>query len=133
MRIPTALTAIYDTICFVRPEVATVCMGQAASAAAILLAAGAPGKRVALPNSRILIHQPSTQGEGQSSDLEIQAREVLRLRALMERMLVEHTGRAEHEIRRDVERDTILTAEQARQYGIVDEVVASRKVRRVPA
>lgn len=129
----TALTAIYDTISFVRPEVATVCMGQAASAAAILLAAGAPGKRVALPNSRILIHQPSTQGEGQSSDLEIQAREVLRLRALMERMLVEHTGRAEHEIRRDVERDTILTAEQARQYGIVDEVVASRKVRRVPA
>lgn len=123
----TSLTAIYDTMQFVRPDISTICMGQAASAAAVLLAAGTPGKRFALLNSRILIHQPSAQGEGQSSDLEIQAREILRVRALQETMLARHTGRAETDIRRDTERDKIFSAEEAREYGLIDEVIASRK------
>ncbi len=124
----TALTAIYDTMQFVKPQIQTICMGQAASAAAVLLAAGAPGKRLALEHARVLIHQPSGGGEGQSSDIEIQAREILRMRDLLENMLARHTGREAEQIRKDIERDKILTAREAVEYGIVDEVVASRKV-----
>ena len=123
----TALTAIYDTMQFVRPDISTICMGQAASAAAVLLAAGTPGKRFALPNSRILIHQPSGQGEGQSSDIEIQAREILRMRSLLEEILARHTGHTVEEIRHDIERDKIFSAEEAVKYGLVDEVIKSRK------
>ncbi len=123
----TSLTAIYDTMQFVRPDISTICMGQAASAAAVLLAAGTPGKRFALAHSRILIHQPSAQGEGQSSDLEIQAREILRIRALQETLLARHTGRSETEIRRDTERDKIFSAAEARDYGLIDDVITSRK------
>jgi ATP-dependent Clp protease protease subunit len=124
----TALTAIYDTIQFVKPDVQTICMGQAASAAAVLLAAGTPGKRLALPNARILIHQPALEGSGgQASDVEIIANEVLRMRAKLEDLLARHTGQDIEIIRRDIERDKILTAEQAKEYGIVDEVISSRK------
>ncbi|WP_293767407.1 ATP-dependent Clp protease proteolytic subunit [Sporichthya sp.] len=124
----TALTAIYDTIQFVKPDVQTICMGQAASAAAVLLAAGTPGKRLALPNARILIHQPAIEGSGgQASDLELVANEVLRMRALLEEMLAKHTGRDIELVRKDIERDKILTAQQAKEYGIVDDVISSRK------
>jgi len=123
----TALTAIYDTMRFVKPDIQTVCLGQAASAAAVLLAAGARGKRLALPNSRILIHQPAISGEGsygQSSDLEIQAKEILRIRSLMENMLASNTGQPVEKISRDVERDKYLTAEEAKEYGIIDEILS---------
>ena len=123
----TALTAIYDTMQFVKPEIQTICMGQAASAAAVLLAAGTKGKRLALEHARVLIHQPSGGGEGQSSDIEIQAREILRMRDLLEQMLSDHTGRDAALIRKDIERDKILTAREAVEYGIVDEVVSTRK------
>ena len=124
----TALTAIYDTMRFIKPDVQTVCLGQAASAASILLAAGTPGKRLALPNSRILIHQPYTEGTyGQSSDIEIQANEILRMRELLEKMIAEHSGKAQEDVSRDIERDKILTAEQAVEYGLIDSVLASRK------
>jgi len=123
----TALTAIYDTMQYIRPDISTVCLGQAASAAAVLLAAGAKGKRFAVPNARILIHQPSGSGEGQSSDIEIQANEILRMRALLERMLSDHTGRTEEQIRKDINRDKILTAAEAVEYGLIDEVLQSRK------
>ena len=124
----TALTAIYDTMQFIRPEIQTVCLGQAASAAAVLLAAGTKGKRFALPNSRILIHQPYSEGGGQGSDIEIQAREILRMRALLESMLARHSGRSEDQVRQDIERDKILTAADAVEYGLVDEVIQSRKL-----
>jgi ATP-dependent Clp protease protease subunit len=124
----TALTAIYDTMQFVKPEIQTICMGQAASAAAVILAAGTKGKRLALEHARVLIHQPSGGGEGQSSDIEIQAREILRMRDLLESMLARHTGKEEAAIRKDIERDKILTAREALEYGIIDEVVASRKI-----
>lgn len=124
----TALTAIYDTMQFVRPDIQTLCMGQAASAAAVLLAAGTKGKRLALQHSRVLIHQPSGGAEGQSSDIEIQAREILRLRLLLEQLLAQHTGRSEELIRSDIERDKILTAAEAVDYGLVDEVVLTRKM-----
>ncbi len=124
----TALTAIYDTMRYIKPDVQTVCLGQAASAAAVLLAAGTKGKRLALPNSRILIHQPATEGGyGQSSDLEIQAREILRIRSLMESMLAEATGQEVEKISRDIERDKYLTAEEAVEYGIVDAILTSLK------
>ena len=124
----TALTAIYDTMRYIKPDVRTVCLGQAASAAAVILAAGTKGKRLALPNSRILIHQPATEGGyGQSSDIEIQAREILRIRSLMEQMLAEDTGKSTEEVIRDIERDKYLTAEQALDYGIIDEVLTSLK------
>jgi ATP-dependent Clp protease protease subunit len=124
----TALTAIYDTMRYIKPDVRTVCLGQAASAAAVILAAGTKGKRLALPNSRILIHQPATEGGyGQSSDIEIQAKEILRIRALMEQMLAEDTGKATDEVSRDIERDKYLTAEQALEYGLIDEVLTSLK------
>src|ERR671930_2353035 len=108
----TALTAIYDTMQYVRPQIQTICMGQAASAAAVLLAAGAPGKRMALPNSRIIIHQPAIEGGyGQSSDIEIQAKEIIRMRNLLEEMIAEHTGQSVEQVRKDIDRDKILTAE----------------------
>jgi len=120
----TSMMAIYDTMQFVQPEIMTCCIGQAASAAAIILAAGAKGKRVALPNARILIHQPATEGGyGQSTDMEIQAREILRMRSSMEQILARHTGKDEEEVRRDIERDKFLTAEEAREYGLIDEVL----------
>ncbi len=122
----TALTAIYDTMNFVRPDIQTVCLGQAASAAAIILAAGTAGKRFALANSRILIHQPSSEGGGQASDIEIQAREILRLRSVLESMLVKHSNRTAEQVERDIERDKILTAEEAVEYGLVDRVLANR-------
>jgi len=126
----TALTAIYDTMQFVRPDISTVCMGQAASAAAVLLAAGTPGKRMALPNSRVLIHQPSggTEGAMQVSDLEITANEIQRMRDLEEVVLARHTGQTVERIRVDIERDKILTAEEAKEYGFVDEVLSTRKM-----
>jgi ATP-dependent Clp protease protease subunit len=126
----TALTAIYDTMQFVRPEVQTYCMGQAASAAAVLLAAGTKGKRFALQNSRVLIHQPSGGSEGaqQISDLDIQAREIQRMRDLMESILSHHTGQTVEQVRADVERDKIFTAEQAKAYGMIDEVISTRKL-----
>jgi ATP-dependent Clp protease protease subunit len=125
----TSLMAIYDTMQYVRPPVRTVCLGQAASAAAVLLAAGTKGRRACLPNARVLIHQPALEGVyGQVSDLEIQAAEVQRMRNLMEETLARHTGKSAAEIKRDVERDKILTAEQAKEYGIVDEVFPYRKV-----
>jgi ATP-dependent Clp protease protease subunit len=124
----TAMMAIYDTIQFVKPTVETTCLGQAASAAAVLLAAGAPGKRAALLNSRILVHQPSTEGgQGSSSDLEIQAREIMRMRSAMEEILARHTGRSEEQVRADIERDLFLTAEEAQDYGLIDEIITSRK------
>lgn len=116
--------AIYDTMQFVRPDVTTICIGQAASMAALLLAAGAPKKRFALPNSRILIHQPTMSGlSGQATDIDIHAREILRLRESMNRILAKHTGQSIERIQADVERDFIMTAEQAKQYGIVDQVI----------
>jgi ATP-dependent Clp protease protease subunit len=125
----TSLMAIYDTMQFARPDVQTYCLGQAASAAAVLLSAGTPGKRFALPNSRILIHQPSMEGAyGQVSDLEIQANEIQRVRRLMETTLARHTNKSPDEVRADIERDKILTAEEAKEYGIVDEVLAYRKL-----
>lgn len=125
----TSLMAIYDTMQYVRPDVQTVCLGQAASAAAVILAAGAPGKRAALPNSRVLIHQPATQGtQGQVSDLEIQAREIERMRRLMEKTLATHTGKTSEQIRIDTDRDKILTAEEAKDYGIIDQVFDYRKL-----
>ncbi len=126
----TAMTAIYDTMQFIKPEVQTVCLGQAASAAAVLLASGTAGKRYALPHARILIHQPYSEGGGQGSDIEIQANEILRMRTEMEGIIAEHTGRPVEEIGRDIERDKILTAEMAKEYGIVDQVIESRKVTR---
>ena len=125
----TALMAIYDTMQYVRPDVQTVCLGQAASAAAVLLAAGAPGKRASLPNARVLIHQPATQGtQGQVSDLEIQAAEIERMRHLMETTLSRHTNRSAEQIRIDTDRDKILTAEEAKEYGIIDQVFDYRKL-----
>ncbi len=125
----TSLMAIYDTMQFARPDVQTFCLGQAASAAAVLLAAGTPGKRFALPNARVLIHQPAMEGVyGQVSDLEIQANEIQRVRRLMEETLSRHTNRDAEQIRKDIERDKILTAEEAKAYGIVDDVLPYRKL-----
>lgn len=126
----TALMAIYDTMSYVRPDIETVCLGQAMSAAAVLLAAGTPGKRYALPNSRMLIHQPSLAGvvQGQTSDLEIQSAEIQRVRAAMETTLARHTGQPIERIRADIERDTMFTAEEAMAYGLVDDVMPYRKL-----
>jgi ATP-dependent Clp protease protease subunit len=124
----TALTAIYDTMRYIKPDIQTICLGQAASAAAVLLAAGTKGKRLALPNSRILIHQPYTEGTyGQSSDIEIQANEILRMRSLLEQMISENSGKSPEDVSKDIERDKILTAEQAIEYGLVDQVLESVK------
>jgi ATP-dependent Clp protease, protease subunit len=124
----TAMTAIYDTMQYVRPDIQTVCLGQAASAAALILAGGTPGKRLALPTSRILIHQPSLGGsQGSGTDLEIQAREILRMRTELEDLLAQHTGQPRDKVQRDIDRDKIMTAEEAKEYGIVDVVLGSRK------
>ncbi len=124
----TAMTAIFDTMQYVRPDIQTVCLGQAASAAAILLAGGTKGKRMALPNSRVMIHQPAIGGtQGQGSDLEIQAREIMRMRAEMEQLLAEQTGQPLEKVTRDIDRDKIMTADEAKEYGIVDVVLTSRK------
>ena len=122
-----ALLAIYDTMQYIRPEIATLCFGQAASAAAVLLAAGTPGKRLALPNARILIHQPYAQsGYAQVSDLEIAANEILRLKSALEHILAAHTGQPIEKISKDTDRDYVLTAAEAKEYGIVDEVIDTR-------
>jgi ATP-dependent Clp protease protease subunit len=124
----TAMAAIYDTMQFVRPEIQTVCIGQAASAAAVLLAAGTPGKRGALAQSRVLLHQPSIEGTfGPTSDMEVQAREILRMRALLEKLVARHSGRPIETVRTDIERDKILTAAEAKDYGIIDDIFTSRK------
>jgi ATP-dependent Clp protease protease subunit len=124
----TAMTAIYDTMTYVRPDIQTVCLGQAASAAAVLLAAGTPGKRMALPNSRIIIHQPATEGGyGQGSDIEIQAKEIMRMRTQLEELVSRHSGQAIEKVRKDIDRDKILTASEAKEYGLVDNILASRK------
>ena len=125
----TALTAIYDTMQFVRPDIMTICLGQAASAAAILLAGGTKGKRMALPNSRILIHQPYSDGGGQASDIELQAKEILRMRDLLEIMLEKHSTKSKEQISADIERDKILTAQEAVEYGLIDQVLSSRKAK----
>jgi ATP-dependent Clp protease protease subunit len=126
----TSMMAIYDTMQFVQPEIQTVCIGQAASAAAVLLAAGTKDKRMALPNARILLHQPATEGGyGQSSDLEIQAREILRMRSSMERIIAMHSGRSEEQVAHDVERDKFFSAEEAKEYGLVDDVLTNLKRR----
>jgi len=125
----TAMTAIYDTMQYIRPDVQTFVVGQAASAAAVLLSAGAKGKRFALPNSPILIHQPALAGGdyGQASDIEIQANEVLRMRTWLEETWAQHTGRPVEQVRNDIERDKILSAEDAKEYGLIDEVLQTRK------
>jgi ATP-dependent Clp protease, protease subunit len=125
----TSLMAIYDTMQFIRPDIQTVCLGQAASAAAVLLAAGTPGRRLAVQNARVLIHQPATEGfYGQVSDLEIQAAEISRMRRLLETTLAHHTSRTPEQVHEDIERDRILTAQEAKDYGIVDEIIQSRKL-----
>nr|WP_276309186.1 ATP-dependent Clp protease proteolytic subunit [Nakamurella deserti] len=125
----TSMTAIYDTMQFIRPAIQTVCLGQAASAAAVLLAAGSPGRRLALPNSRILIHQPATEGVyGQVSDLEIQANEIQRMRTTLEDLLAKHSTKSAEQVRTDIERDKILTAAEAVEYGLIDQVLAYRKI-----
>jgi len=124
----TAMTAIYDTMQFVRPDIQTVCLGQAASAAAVLLAAGTPGKRMALPHSRIIIHQPATEGGyGQGSDIEIQAREIMRMRTQLEDMLATHSRQPVEKVKKDIDRDLIMTANDAMEYGVVDSVMVYRK------
>ena len=120
--------AIYDTMLYIRPNVSTICIGQAASMGALLLAAGTPGKRFALPNSRILIHQPSISGlAGQATDIDIHAKEILRLRESMNKILAKHTGQNLERIEKDVERDYIMTADQAKEYGIVDQVILRKE------
>ena len=125
----TGLFAIYDTMQYIKPQIQTVCLGQAASAAAVLLAAGAPGKRLALPNARVLIHQPAIEGGGyaQASDIEIHAAELIRMREWLEETIAMHSGQTADQVRLDIERDKILTAAQAKDYGLVDQVLASRK------
>ncbi len=125
----TAMTAIYDTMQYIRPQIQTVCLGQAASAAAVLLGAGAPGKRLALPNARILIHQPATgdAGRGQASDIEIQAREILRMRTWLEETISQHSGRTIEQVGSDIDRDYIMSAAEALEYGLIDQVLTSRK------
>lgn len=124
----TAGMAIYDTMQFIKPDVATICIGQAASVAALLLAAGTPGKRFALPNSRILIHQPTMGGlSGQATDIDIHAREILRVRASLNEIMAKHTGQPVEKVEHDVERDFWMSAQQAREYGILDEIIFKRK------
>jgi len=124
----TAGMAVYDTMEFIRPDVSTICIGQAASMGALILAAGAPGKRFTLPNTRVLIHQPSMGGlSGQATDIDIQAREILRMRDATNKLLAKHTGQDLEKIEKDVERDFIMNAEQAKEYGIVDEIISKHK------
>lgn len=122
-----ALFAIYDTMCYIKPDVATICFGQAASAAAVLLAAGTPGKRLALPHARVLIHQPYAGAQGQVSDLQIASQEIQRLKVALEQLLADHTGQSVDKISEDTDRDFVMTAEQAKEYGIIDEVIETRQ------
>jgi len=124
----TALFAIYDTMRFIKPEISTFCFGQAASAAAVLLAAGTKGKRFALPHARILMHQPWGGVEGQASDIELQAKEILRMRDLLSGMLAEDTGQTQEKVAKDTDRDFIMTADEAVTYGVIDEVIRSRSI-----
>jgi ATP-dependent Clp protease, protease subunit len=124
----TALFAIYDTLSFIKNEISTICYGQAASAAAVLLAAGSKGKRLALPHSRILLHQPWGQGGGQATDIEIQAREIMRMKDLLNHILAEHTGQSIDKIESDTDRDFVMTAPEALEYGIIDEVISRRSL-----
>ena len=124
----TALFAIYDTMRFVKPDIMTICFGQAASAAAVLLAAGTPGKRLALPHARVLIHQPYAGAQGQATDIELAAKEILRMRALLEELLAEHTGQTQEKIHRDTDRDFVMSADEAKEYGIIDEVISFREI-----
>ncbi|MEX1218009.1 MAG: ATP-dependent Clp protease proteolytic subunit [Acidimicrobiales bacterium] len=123
-----ALMAIYDTMQFVKPDIMTICFGQAASAAAVLLAAGTPGKRLALPHARVLIHQPYAGAQGQATDIELAAREILRIRSLLEEVLSFHTGQTQEKIHRDTDRDFVMSAEEAKDYGIIDEVISIREL-----
>jgi ATP-dependent Clp protease, protease subunit len=127
------LFAIYDTMQFIKADVSTICVGQAASAAAVLLAAGAPGKRYSLPHSRILIHQPHGGAAGQSVDIEIQAKEIVRMRNLLDEMLAHHSGQTAAKIAKDTDRDFIMSGQEAKEYGLVDEVISSRELAAVPA
>jgi ATP-dependent Clp protease, protease subunit len=129
----TALFAIYDTMQYIKPDVSTLCMGQAASAAAVLLGAGTKGKRYALPHARILIHQPHGQAGGQAVDIEIQAKEILRYRRLLDELLAQHTGQPLEKVSKDTDRDFIMTAEEAKAYGIVDEIITTREARQIAA
>jgi ATP-dependent Clp protease, protease subunit len=124
----TGLFAIYDTMQFIKPDIATYCMGQAASAAAVLLCAGTKGKRHALPHSRILLHQPYSGAGGQASDIEIQAREITRMRELLESVVAHHTGQTLERVNKDTDRDFIMSADEAKAYGIIDEVIATREI-----
>jgi ATP-dependent Clp protease protease subunit len=128
----TGLFAIYDTMQFIKPDIATYCMGQAASAAAVLLAAGTKGKRHALPHARILIHQPYGGAAGQAADIEIQAKEIVRMRELLERILAHHTGQPIEKVTKDTDRDFIMSADEAKDYGIIDEVILTRELADVP-
>lgn len=126
----TAMTAIYDTMQYIKPQIQTVCLGQAASAAAVLLAAGSPGKRLALPNARVVIHQPAMEGSrGQATDIEIIAQEIDRMRSWLENTISKHSGQSVEQVSRDIERDKILTAEAAEAYGLIDQVLVSRKLK----
>jgi ATP-dependent Clp protease, protease subunit len=124
----TGLFAIYDTMSFIKPDIATICFGQAASAAAVLLAAGTKGKRLALPHARVLIHQPYGGAMGQATDLELAGREIIRMRTMLEEMLSEHTGQPVERIHKDTDRDFVMSAEEAKAYGIIDDVISSRNV-----
>ncbi|HZA88362.1 MAG TPA: ATP-dependent Clp protease proteolytic subunit [Acidimicrobiales bacterium] len=123
----TALFAIYDTMRFIKPDLSTICFGQAASAAAVLLAAGAPGKRLALPHARVLLHQPWGQAGGQATDVELAAKEILRMRELLDEILARHTGQPVEKIHKDTDRDFVMSAEEAKEYGIIDDVISSRQ------
>jgi ATP-dependent Clp protease protease subunit len=125
----TSGLAIYDTMQYVQPDVSTICMGQAASAAALLLAAGTPGKRLSLPNANILIHQPMGGARGQASDVGIQARQILRIKDRLNEIFVEHTGQSKEKIERDTDRDFYMTAEEAKEYGLIDKVIESKKIK----
>jgi ATP-dependent Clp protease, protease subunit len=129
----TGLFAIYDTMQFIRPDVNTFCMGQAASAAAVLLAAGTKGKRYSLPHARVLLHQPYSGAGGQASDIEIQAKEIMRMRELLDEVIAFHTGQSMEKVRKDTDRDFIMSAEEAKEYGLIDEVISTRELAQVPA
>jgi ATP-dependent Clp protease protease subunit len=128
----TGLFAIYDTMQYIKPDIMTICMGQAASAAAVLLGAGTKGKRFSLPHARILLHQPYGGAGGQAADIEIQAKEIMRLRELLDRILAHHTGQSMEKVSKDTDRDFIMSADEARDYGLIDEVIVSRELAQVP-
>jgi ATP-dependent Clp protease, protease subunit len=129
----TGLFAIYDTMQYIKPDVQTICVGQAASAAAVLLGAGTHGKRFALPHARILIHQPHGGASGQAVDIEIQAKEIIRMRELLDKLLAHHTGQTVEKVASDTDRDFIMSADEAKAYGIIDEVISNRELASIPA